>query len=153
MQEEVLSMSDDTDIEVLSTAWAAPLGLGPVSYGVTVNGGVPTLGAVLPQFDEVAFAAGPAVAARPAVQAVRTEASQESVREIPLEIEVVIGRTKVSVAKLMAANEGDRFRLDRNFGEPVELQVNGKVFGYGEIVADDHENIIGIRISSIEKNI
>lgn len=147
MQEEVLSMSDDADIEVPSPAWATPFGLGPVSYGITIKGGAPTLGSVLPQFDEVAFAAGPAV------PAVRAEVSQDSVREIPLEIEVVIGRTKVSVAKLMAANEGDRFRLDRNFGEPVELQVNGKIFGYGEIVSDDHENIIGIRIASIEKNL
>ena len=111
-----------------------------------MNNGMSNLGAALPQFDEIVLQAS-----EPEVKAGRAEVSQENVREIPLEIDVVIGRAKVSVASLMKASEGDRFRLDRNFGEPVELQVNGRVFGYGEIVADEHENIIGIKIVSVDQ--
>ncbi|TWF54827.1 FliM/FliN family flagellar motor switch protein [Neorhizobium alkalisoli] len=74
----------------------------------------------------------------------------QRVNDIPIEVQVVIGKTKVSVAQLMAAQDGARFRLDKHFGEPVELQVNGQVIGYGEIVADDHDNFVGIRMTALE---
>jgi flagellar motor switch protein FliN len=80
----------------------------------------------------------------------RPEPSRGRVSDIPVEIQAVIGKTKVSVAQLMAAGEGARFRLDKHFGEPVELQVNGQVIGYGEIIADDRDNLVGIRLTSIE---
>ncbi|TNM62825.1 FliM/FliN family flagellar motor switch protein [Aliirhizobium smilacinae] len=75
------------------------------------------------------------------------------VGDIPVEIQVVIGRTKVSVAQLTAAKKGSWFRLDKRFGEPVELQVNGQTIGYGEIVSDDRDNFVGIRMTSVENRL
>ena len=72
-----------------------------------------------------------------------------NVEDIPVQVEVVIGRMKISVAKLMAASKGQCFSLDTHFGEPVELQVNGRTIGFAELVADDADNLIGVRMLSI----
>lgn len=68
------------------------------------------------------------------------------VSDIPVEIEVVIGRTKISVSDLMRVDPDHIFQLDKRFGEPVELLINGRLIGYGEIVADSYDNAIGIRM-------
>jgi flagellar motor switch protein FliN/FliY len=73
----------------------------------------------------------------------------ERVNDIPLEIEAVIGRAKVSVAELTRVDPGHRLRLDKQFGEPVELLVNGRLIGHGEIVADADDNLIGVRMVRI----
>jgi flagellar motor switch protein FliN len=80
----------------------------------------------------------------------RPDTSRRRVSDIPVEVQAVIGKTKVSVAQLMAAGEGAQFRLDSHFGDPVQLQVNGQVIGYGEIIADDRDNLVGIRLISVE---
>jgi flagellar motor switch protein FliN len=80
----------------------------------------------------------------------RPDTSRRRVSDIPVEIQAVIGKTKVSVAHLMAAGEGAQFKLDSHFGDPVQLQVNGQVIGYGEIIADERDNLVGIRLISIE---
>ncbi|MCD1265322.1 hypothetical protein B5M44_26330 [Shinella sumterensis] len=85
-----------------------------------------------------------------ATAAVRPEV-RERVNTIPVEIDVVIGRAKISVAELMRADPGYSFRLDKRFGEPVELLVNGRLFGYGEIVSDKYENVIGIRMIRVAR--
>lgn len=77
--------------------------------------------------------------------AVRLEL-RERVNDIPVEIEVVIGRAKISVAELMRLDPGHAFRLDKRFGEPIELLVNGRLIGHGEIVGDHDDNVIGVRI-------
>jgi len=73
--------------------------------------------------------------------------------DIPVEVQVVIGRAKISVAQLAATKQGSWFRLDQRFGEPVEIQVTGKSIGYGEIVSDDRDNFVGIRMTSVESRI
>jgi len=79
------------------------------------------------------------------VEAQRPEL-RKKVNDIPVEIEVVIGRARVSVAELMRVDPGYSFRLDSRFGEPVELLVNGRLIGHGEIVADADDNVVGVRI-------
>jgi flagellar motor switch protein FliN len=86
----------------------------------------------------------------PASGAERSDRFRPPVSQIPVEMQAVIGRVKVSVADLMGAEPGARFKLDSKFGEPIELQVNGKRIGYGEIVADDRDNLVGIKLVSLE---
>lgn len=76
--------------------------------------------------------------------------SRARLGDIPVEVQVVIGRAKVSVAQLAATKQGSWFRLDQRFGEPVEIQVNGQTIGRGEIVSDDRDNFVGIRMISVE---
>jgi flagellar motor switch protein FliN len=86
----------------------------------------------------------------PATGAERSDRFRPPVSQIPVEMQAVIGKVKVSVAELMGAEPGARFRLDSKFGQPIELQVNGKRIGYGEIVADDRDNLVGIKLVSLE---
>lgn len=94
-----------------------------------------------------------ATTSRAAMPATALELSSPRVRDIPIEVQAVLGKVKVSVSQLMSAKPGEPFWLDKHFGEPVELQVNGKRIGYGEIIADERDNIIGIRMISVESDL
>ena len=136
-------MSDDSKEAGPLPAWT-PFGTGMAqSYDIR-SGGRPTV-----HFSEPDWKA-PFSDLQPALGESESAADNpvlnKRVNDIPVELEAVIGRAKISVAELMQATEGHEFRLDRRFGEPIELRVNGRTFGYGEIVADDQDHIIGIRL-------
>ncbi|WP_123053459.1 flagellar motor switch phosphatase FliY [Clostridium sp. JN-1] len=67
--------------------------------------------------------------------------------DVPLEISVVLGRTKKNVKEILNFGTGSLIELDRLAEEPVEILVNGKKVAYGEVVVVD-ENF-GVRITSI----
>lgn len=67
--------------------------------------------------------------------------------DVPLEISVVLGRTKKSIKDILALSNGSLIELDKLADEPVEILVNGKRVAYGEVVVVD-ENF-GVRITSI----
>jgi flagellar motor switch protein FliN/FliY len=146
MQNEIIALNGDTETPIPNATWPSSFLPGTMSYGATINGGATTLESMLPRFDQ------PVGTLARSADLHHRHGEQAKVQEIPIEIDVVIGRTKVSVAKLMEAGEGDRFLLDRRFGEPVELQINGRVIGHGELVSDDHDNFIGIRITAIQRD-
>jgi flagellar motor switch protein FliN len=65
--------------------------------------------------------------------------------ELPLTIE--LGRTEMSLKRVLDLGPGSIVEMDRLFGEPVDLLINGKVVARGEVVVVD-ENF-GIRIVSL----
>ena len=67
--------------------------------------------------------------------------------DVPLEISVVLGRTKKSIKDILNLGTGSLVELDKLAEEPVEILVNGKRVAYGEVVVVD-ENF-GVRITSI----
>lgn len=67
--------------------------------------------------------------------------------DVPLEISVVLGRTKKNIKDILNLGTGSLVELDRLAEEPVEILVNGKRVAYGEVVVVD-ENF-GVRITSI----
>lgn len=70
--------------------------------------------------------------------------------DVPLEISVVLGRTKKSIKDVLNLGTGSLVELDKLAEEPVEILVNGKKVAYGEVVVVD-ENF-GVRITSIVSN-
>lgn len=70
--------------------------------------------------------------------------------DVPLEISVVLGRTKKSIKDILSLGTGSLVELDKLAEEPVEILVNGKKVAYGEVVVVD-ENF-GVRITSIVSN-
>jgi flagellar motor switch protein FliN len=70
--------------------------------------------------------------------------------DVPLEISVVLGRTKKSIKDILNLGTGSLVELDKLAEEPVEILVNGKKVAYGEVVVVD-ENF-GVRITSIVSN-
>jgi flagellar motor switch protein FliN/FliY len=67
--------------------------------------------------------------------------------DVPLEISVVLGRTKKNIKDILSLGTGSLIELDKLAEEPVEILVNGKRVAYGEVVVVD-ENF-GVRITSI----
>lgn len=67
--------------------------------------------------------------------------------DVPLDISVVLGRTKKSIKDILNLSTGSLIELDKLAEEPVEILVNGKKIAYGEVVVVD-ENF-GVRITSI----
>jgi len=67
--------------------------------------------------------------------------------DVPLEISVVLGRTKKSIKEILNLGTGSLIELEKLAEEPVEIMVNGKKVAYGEVVVVD-ENF-GVRITSI----
>jgi flagellar motor switch protein FliN/FliY len=67
--------------------------------------------------------------------------------DVPLEVSVVLGRTKKSIKDILNLGAGSLIELDKLAEEPVEVLVNGKIVAHGEVVVVD-ENF-GVRITSI----
>ncbi|QGU95051.1 flagellar motor switch phosphatase FliY [Clostridium bovifaecis] len=70
--------------------------------------------------------------------------------DVPLEISVVLGKTKKTIKEVLALGTGSLIELDKLAEEPVEIYVNGKKVAYGEVVVVD-ENF-GVRIVNIVSN-
>jgi len=67
--------------------------------------------------------------------------------DIPLEISVEIGRTKMLIKDLLKLNQGSIIELEKFAGEPVEVYVNGKLMAKGEVVVVSDK--FGVRITEI----
>lgn len=70
--------------------------------------------------------------------------------DVPLNISVVLGKTKKSIKDILALGTGSLIELEKLAEEPVDILVNGKQIAYGEVVVVD-ENF-GVRITSIVSN-
>lgn len=69
------------------------------------------------------------------------------IMDVPLEITVVLGRTKKNIRDVLSFSNGSLIQLDKLAEEPVEILVNGKKVAYGEVVVVDES--FGVRITSI----
>lgn len=67
--------------------------------------------------------------------------------DVPLQVSVVLGRTKKSIRDILNLANGSLIELDKLADEPVEVLVNGKIIAEGEVVVVD-ENF-GVRINNI----
>lgn len=67
--------------------------------------------------------------------------------DVPLEVTVELGRTKMAIKDLLDLSEGSIVELDKLAGEPVDFLVNGRLISRGEVVVID-ENF-GVRITEI----
>jgi flagellar motor switch protein FliN/FliY len=67
--------------------------------------------------------------------------------DVPLEMTVVIGSTKILVQELLQLGQGSVIALDKLAGEPMEVFVNHKLIGRGEVVVVNEK--FGIRLTDI----
>jgi len=75
------------------------------------------------------------------------ERNIDSLLDISVEITVEIGRTKMSIGKLLSLSKGSIIELNRLAGESVDVYVNEKLLGKGEIVIVSER--LGVRITEI----
>lgn len=71
----------------------------------------------------------------------------ERVQDIPLEITVELGRTRLLIRDILELGVGSIIELEKMAGEPVELLANGLLIARGEVVVI--EDNFGVRITEI----
>ena len=88
-----------------------------------------------------------APAAPAAPLAFDTGSGMGRVRDIPLEVTVELGRTRLLIRDIMDLSAGSIIELDKIAGEPVDLFANGLLVARGEVIVIDDN--FGVRITEI----
>jgi flagellar motor switch protein FliN/FliY len=68
-------------------------------------------------------------------------------RDVPVELAVEVGRTRLTIGDALALAPGAIIPLDRAAGEPVDVLVNGRRIARGEVVVVDDE--LGVRLTEV----
>jgi flagellar motor switch protein FliN/FliY len=75
------------------------------------------------------------------------DADLTRLHDVPVELTVEIGRTRMTIGETLALGPGAIVSLNRLAGEPVDLLVNGTPIARGEVVVIDEE--FGLRITEV----
>jgi flagellar motor switch protein FliN len=92
---------------------------------------------VYEQFDETGQSTG----------AGQPDADLRRLSDVPMELSVEIGRTRMTVGETLDLRVGSIVTLERLAGEPVDLLVNGTPIARGEVVVVDEQ--FGLRVTQI----
>ena len=71
----------------------------------------------------------------------------DMILDIPVQITVELGRTKISIKNLLQLAHGSVVELDAMAGEPMDVLVNGTLIAQGEVVVVNDR--FGIRLTDI----
>lgn len=74
----------------------------------------------------------------------------ELILDVPVTLALEVGRTELTIGKLLGLSQGAVVELDRNAGEPLDVIVNGALIARGEIVVVNDK--FGIRLIDILAN-
>lgn len=107
-------------------------------------------------FGGASFGDGPGFGGMEAMDSAASEpgsamdANLDLIMDIPIDVQIVLGSSRLQVASLMNLTEGATIALDRKIGEPVDLIVNGRLIGRGEItVLENDETRFGIKLTEV----
>jgi flagellar motor switch protein FliN len=67
--------------------------------------------------------------------------------DIPLDVSVELGRTTMIIDRMLQLTQGSVVELEKAAGEPVEIYVNRKLLGKGEVIVVNDR--FGVRITEI----
>lgn len=67
--------------------------------------------------------------------------------DIPLDVSVEVGRSKILVRDLLQLQEGSMIELDKLAGEPLDLYVNSRLIARGEAVVVNDK--FGLRLTDV----
>ena len=71
----------------------------------------------------------------------------DMILDIPVQLTVELGRTKIPIRDLLQLVQGSVVELDRLAGEPMDVLVNGCLIAQGEVVVVNDK--FGIRLTDI----
>ncbi|MGB6009305.1 flagellar motor switch protein FliN [Castellaniella sp.] len=100
--------------------------------------------------------AAPAAAAQPAAaqvfqplvgQAADADSDIDMIMDIPVQLSVELGRTRLTIKNILQLGQGSIVELDGLAGEPMDIYVNGYLIAQGEVVVVDEK--YGIRVTDI----
>lgn len=67
--------------------------------------------------------------------------------DIPLQVSVEVGRSRILVRELLQMQEGSLIELDKLAGEPLDLYVNSRLIARGEAVVVNDK--FGLRLTDV----
>jgi len=67
--------------------------------------------------------------------------------DVPLELTVQLGMTKMLIRDLLQLGQGSVVELDKLAGEPMEILINNKLVARGEVVVVNEK--FGVRLTDI----
>jgi flagellar motor switch protein FliN/FliY len=73
--------------------------------------------------------------------------SLDMILDIPMQVTVELGRTKMAIKELLQLSQGSIIELNKMAGDHLEVFVNNKLIARGEVVVVNDR--FGIRISEI----
>ncbi len=76
-----------------------------------------------------------------------SDVNLDVVLDIPVNLSMEIGHTKISIRNLLQLNQGSVVELERLAGEPMDVLVNGTLIARGEVVVVNEK--FGIRLTDI----
>jgi flagellar motor switch protein FliN/FliY len=71
----------------------------------------------------------------------------EVLLDIPVTISLEVGKSTMSIRKLMQLNQGAVVELDKQAGEPLDVMVNGTLIAHAEVVVIN--NKFGLRLTDV----
>jgi flagellar motor switch protein FliN/FliY len=74
-------------------------------------------------------------------------ASLDIVMDIPVQLTVELGRTRLPIRTLVQLAQGSVVELERLAGEPLDVLVNGCLIAQGEVVVVNEK--FGIRLTDV----
>lgn len=80
----------------------------------------------------------------------RPAGSLESVFEVPVKVQAVLGRARMDVDDLLMLAPGAVIELDRRAGEAIDIYVNDRLVARGEVVLVDE--LLGVTMTEIVKD-
>ena len=76
-----------------------------------------------------------------------TQNDIDFILDIPVQLTVELGRTKIAIKNLLQLAQGSVVELDGMAGEPMDVLVNGCLIAQGEVVVVNDK--FGIRLTDI----
>lgn len=72
------------------------------------------------------------------------------IMDIPIDVQIVLGSSRMQVSGLMNLEEGAIIALDKKIGEPVDIMVNGRRIARGEItVLENDDTRFGVKLIEV----
>jgi flagellar motor switch protein FliN/FliY len=71
----------------------------------------------------------------------------DMILDIPVQLEVQLGRTRIAIRNLLQLAQGSVVELDGLAGEPMDVLVNGCLIAQGEVVVVNDK--FGIRLTDV----
>lgn len=80
------------------------------------------------------------------------EAGVRAMLNVPMKVDIVLGRTRHPLAGLIAMKRGAVFELDRRVGDDVDVVVGDRVVAQGQLVKVG-DNGVGVKLTRIVREI
>ncbi len=82
-----------------------------------------------------------------AASGAHSEPNLDRVLDIPINLSLELGHTRMSIRELLRLTQGSVVKLDRPGGDPLDILVNGCLVARGEVVVINER--FGVRITDI----